>query len=148
MQPTLPAKHQSTVSKMATKHQAKIETRHGLRTCFEARVHRNGKPDLVARFGGIPLLRDKGAVLRDRVPPPAPHPRKELIRRLLTRRCELCGEPGKVLMHQVRKLASLGEPGSGQPPWAALMATKRRKTLVVCAACHDVIHTHPFTTAA
>ena len=145
---TLAAKHQSTVSKMATKHQAKIETRHGLRTCFEARVHRNGKPDLVARFGGIPLVRDKGAVLRDRVPPPAPHPRKELIRRLLTRRCELCGEPGKVLVHQVRKLASLGEPGSGQPPWAALMATKRRKTLVVCAACHDVIHTHPVTTAA
>ena len=145
---TLGAKHQSTVSKMATKHQAKIETRHGLRTCFEARAHRNGKPDLVARFGGIPLLRDKGAVLRDRVPPPAPHPRKELIRRLLTRRCELCGEPGKVLVHQVRKLASLGEPGSGQPPWAALMATKRRKTLVVCAACHDVIHTHPVTTAA
>jgi hypothetical protein len=59
---------------MATKHQAKIETRHGLRTCFEARVHRNGKPDLVARFGGIPLVRDKGAVLRDRVPhrPPTP----------------------------------------------------------------------------
>ncbi|MFL5512457.1 MAG: reverse transcriptase domain-containing protein [Gemmatimonadales bacterium] len=145
---TLAAKHQSTVSRMATKHQAKIQTRYGLRRCFEARIHRSGKPDLVARFGGIPLVRDKGAVLFDRVPQPAPHPRKELIHRLLTRRCELCGEPGKVLVHQVRKLASLGEPGSGQPPWAALMATKRRKTLVVCAACHDVIHTHPVTTAA
>jgi hypothetical protein len=37
---------------MAAKYQAKIETPHGLRTCFEARVHRDGKPDLVARFGG------------------------------------------------------------------------------------------------
>jgi len=130
------------------KHQAKIETRYGLRTCFEARIHRNGKPDLVARFGGIPLLRDKDADLDDRVPKPAPHPRKELIHRLLTRRCELCGDPDKVLVHQVRKLSSLGQAGPGQPEWAALMATKRRKTLVVCAACHDAIHTHPVTTAA
>jgi group II intron reverse transcriptase/maturase len=145
---TLAAKHQSTVSKMATKYKAKIQTRHGLRTCFEARVHRNGKQDLVARFGGIALVRDKGAVLIDRVPQPAPHPRKELIHRLLTRRCELCGDPGKVLVHQVRKLASLGQAGSGQPAWAALMATKRRKTLVVCAVCHDVIHAHPVMNAA
>jgi len=148
VQPTLPAKHQSTVSKMAAKHKAKIETRYGLRRCFEARIHRNGKPDLVARFGGIPLARDKGAVLLDRVPQPAPHPRKELIHRLLTRRCELCGEPGKVLVHQVRKLANLGPAGPGQPAWAAVMATKRRKTLVVCVACHDLIHAHPVTNAA
>ena len=33
-------------------------------------------------------------------------------------------------------------------PWAVLMATKRRKTLVVCTACHDVIHAHPVTNAA
>ena len=145
---TLAAKHQSTVSKMAAKYKAKVETRYGLRTCFEARIHRNGKPDLVARFGGIPLIRDKDAVLHDRVPKPAPHPRKELIHRLLTQRCELCGDPGKVLVHQVRKLSSLGQTGPGQPPWAALMATKRRKTLVVCTACHDVIHAHPVTNAA
>ena len=69
---TLAAKHQSTVSKMAAKHKAKIETRYGLRTCFEARIHRDGKPDLVARFGGIPLVRDKDAVLVDRVPKPPP----------------------------------------------------------------------------
>ena len=145
---TLAAKHQSTVSKMADKHKAKIETRYGLRTCFEARVHRDRKPDLVARFGGIPLVRDKDAVLIDRIPQPIPHPRKELIHRLLTRRCELCGDPGKVLVHQVRKLSSLGPAGPGQPPWATLMATKRRKTLIVCAACHDAIHAHPVTLAA
>jgi group II intron reverse transcriptase/maturase len=145
---TLAAKHQSTVSKMAAKHQAKIETPYGLRTCFEARIHRNGKPDLVARFGGISLIKDKDAVLVDRVPAPAPHPRKELIHRLLTRRCELCGDPGKVVVHQVRKLASLGPAGPGQPAWAAVMAARRRKTLVVCTTCHDVIHTHPVTIAA
>jgi AI2M/AI1M-like HNH endonuclease/type II intron maturase len=145
---TLAAKYQSTVSKMATKYKAKIDTLHGLRTCFEARVHRNGKPDLVARFGGIPLIRDKNAVLIDRTPGPEPHPRKELIHRLLTRRCELCGDPGKVLVHQVRKLASLGLPGPNQPAWAAHMAGKRRKTLVVCHPCHDAIHANPVTIAA
>jgi hypothetical protein len=145
---TLAAKHQSTVSKMAAKHKAKIETRYGLRTCFEAKVHRDGKQDLVARFGGIALVRNRDAVIIDRVPKSAPHPRKELIHRLLTRRCELCGDPGKVLVHQVRKLASLGQAGAGQPAWATLMATKRRKTLVVCAACYDVIHAHPVTNAA
>jgi hypothetical protein len=145
---TLAAKHQSTVSKMATKYKARIETRHGLRTCFEARVHRDGKQDLVARFGGIPLVRNKDTVIVDRVPKPPPCPRKELIHRLLTHRCELCGDPGKVLVHQARKLASLGPPGPGQPPWATLMTAKRRKTLVVCATCHNVIHANPVTNAA
>ncbi|HEY5854096.1 MAG TPA: hypothetical protein VIW24_08615 [Aldersonia sp.] len=43
-------------------------------------------------------------------------------------------------VHQVRKLAALGDPGPGQPEWAALMARKRRKTLVVCHTCHEAIH--------
>jgi group II intron reverse transcriptase/maturase len=145
---TLAAKYQSTVSKMAAKYQAKTETPYGLRTCFEARIHRDGKPDLIARFGGIPLIRKKNAVLCDYTPTPIPAPRKELIHRLLKRRCELCGEPGKVLVHQVRKLASLGNAGPSQPAWAALMARMRRKTLVVCSPCHDAVHARPVTNAA
>ena len=71
---TLAAKHQSTVTKMAARFKAKIETPHGLRTCFEAWVRREGKKDLLARFGGIPLQRDKNRVITDpasvRVPAP------------------------------------------------------------------------------
>jgi group II intron reverse transcriptase/maturase len=146
---TLAAKHKSTVSKTAAKHAAKIQTSHGLRTCYEARVERAGKQPLVARFGGIPLVRDRDAVLADHIPKPVPYPRKELVRRLLGRRCELCGQTGKVVVHQVRKLASLGKPGTGQPAWAALMARKRRKTLVVCHPCHDAIcHGRPAANAA
>ena len=137
---TLAAKHKSSVKKMAARHRAKIATPYGLRTCYEARVERDGKQPLVARFGGIPLVRDKKAVITDRIPGRVPYPRKELVTRLLARRCELCGEPGKVLVHQVRNLASLGKPGPGQPRWAAVMARKRRKTLVVCRPCHDLIH--------
>ena len=145
---TLAAKHQSSVSKMAAKYTAKIQTPHGLRTCYEARIQRGSKPDLVARFGGIPLVRNMDAVLSDRVPGRPPTPRKELIHRLLTRRCELCGDPGTVVVHQVRKLTSLGAPGPGQPAWAKKMAQMRRKTLVVCASCHDLIHAQPVTKAA
>ncbi|GAA3524959.1 hypothetical protein FHR32_006092 [Streptosporangium album] len=43
---TLAGKHRSTVSKMAAKHKAKIETPHGLRTCFEARIERDGRKPL------------------------------------------------------------------------------------------------------
>ena len=54
---TLAAKHHSTVTKMAARYRAKIETSNGLRTCFEARRHRESKPDLIARFGGSPCGR-------------------------------------------------------------------------------------------
>jgi len=137
---TLAAKHKSSVKKMAARHRAKVLTPHGPRTCYEARIERDGKQPLVARFGGIPLVRNKDAALTDRAPGPPPYPRKELVTRLLARRCELCGEPGKVLVHQVRSLASLGKPGPAQPAWAAVMARKRRKTLVACRPCHDHIH--------
>ncbi|MHB8416410.1 MAG: reverse transcriptase/maturase family protein [Acidiferrobacteraceae bacterium] len=137
---TLAAKHQSSVNKMAAKHRAKIATPYGPRRCFEARVERIGKQALVARFGGIPLVRNKRAVVIDpALSRQVTYPRKELVRRLLTRRCELCGEPGTVTVHQVRSLASLGKH-TGQPAWAVHMARKRRKTLVVCHPCHDAIH--------
>ncbi len=145
---TLAAKHKSTVTKTAARHKAKIETPYGLRTCFEARVPRDGKKDLVARFGGIPLLRNSNGFITDPVPVLVPTPRKELIHRLRTRRCELCGQHGTVTVHQVAKLARLGTPKPGQPAWAALMASKRRKTLVVCQPCHEVIHATPVTHAA
>ncbi len=137
---TLAAKHGSTVTKMARKYKAKIGTPHGPRTCFEASVQRAGRKPLVARFGGIPLKRQKKAVLTDRQPVPATTIRKELITRLQTQRCEWCEQRAPVETHQVRKLADLYKPGRPQPAWAQLMAKMRRKTLVVCAGCHQAIH--------
>ena len=120
---TLAAKHQSTVTKMAARHKAKVITGDGPRTCFEARRQREGKKDLVARFGGIPLKRDRRAVITDPAPVPVITPRKELIHRLRRRWCELCEHGATVAVHQVARLARLGKPGPGQPAWAALMAT-------------------------
>jgi group II intron reverse transcriptase/maturase len=145
---TLAAKHKSTVIKTAARYQAKTDTAAGPRTCFEARVRRQGKPDLVARFGGIPLIHDRRAVIHDPAPVPVRPRRKELIHRLQQRRCELCDHHTTVAVHQVASLARLGKPGPGQPAWANLMAKIRRKTLIVCASCHDHIHANPVTNAA
>jgi group II intron reverse transcriptase/maturase len=137
---TLAGKHRSSVSKMAAKHKAKIQTPHGLRTCFEARIERKDRQPLVARFGGIPLHRQKTAAITDRQPIRVDYPHKELITRLLADTCEICQQTGNVQVHHVRKLADLGIPGPLQPLWAKAMANRRRKTLVVCHPCHDHIH--------
>jgi group II intron reverse transcriptase/maturase len=145
---TLAAKHKSTVTAMAARHKAKIVTPHGPRTCFEARKHRAGRPDLVARFGGIPLKHDRNAVIREPAPVPDTIPRKELIHRLRKRRCELCEHGATVDVHQIAGLKHLGSTGPDQPAWAALMAKMRRKTLIVCAPCHDYIHANPIANTA
>ena len=145
---TLAAKHKSSVAKMAARYKAKVITGHGPRTCFEARLQREGKKDLVARFGGIPLRQDRRAVIRDPAPAWTSYPRKELVHRLRKRGCELCEHGTTVVVHQVAALSQLGRTGPGQPAWAALMAKMRRKTLIVCAACHDYIHANPVTHAA
>ncbi|WUI99215.1 reverse transcriptase domain-containing protein [Streptomyces sp. NBC_00391] len=138
---TLANKHRSTVSKTARTYKATIDTPAGRRTCLQVSTERGpGRKPLVARFGGIPLQRQKTAVLLDREPSWASHRRKELIGRFLARWCELCGRPGNVQVHQIRRLADLGKPGEQQPDWAALMIKRRRKTLVVCARCHEDIH--------
>ena len=145
---TLAAKHQSTVSKMAARHKAKAETGDGPRTCFEARRRRRGKPDLVARFGGIILRQDRRAVITEPVPVRVRVPRRELLARLRQRECELCETGTTVAVHQVAGIRELGKPKTGQPAWAALMAKMRRKTLIVCAPCHDWIHANPVAHAA
>lgn len=128
---------------MAARHRARIRTSGGIRTCFEARVERDGKPPLVARFGGIPLTRNRDAILTDRAPKTPAYPRKELVTRLMAGRCELCGDYDKVRVHQVRALASLDGTGTDRPAWMTAMARKRRNTLIVCRRCHDAIHGHP-----
>jgi hypothetical protein len=137
---TLAGKHRSSVSKMATRYKAKIDTPNGPRICFEARIHRDGRQPLVARFGGIPLQRQRAATLVDRQPIWVDYPHKELVARLLADTCKLCRNKGEVRVHQIRKLADLDPPGPHQARRKKVMADRRRKTLVVCTTCHDHIH--------
>jgi hypothetical protein len=139
---TLAGKHKSTVMKMARKYKASIDTPGGHRTCLQVAVQRDeGRKPLVARFGGIPLIRKRTAVMTDLKPIMATVKRNELIHRLLAGRCELCeGEIG-LQVHHIRKLADLNKPGRPErPSWVHLMAMRKRKTLVVCETCHQDIH--------
>jgi Type II intron maturase/Reverse transcriptase (RNA-dependent DNA polymerase) len=142
---TLAGKYDSSVAKMARKYAATIETPHGPRACLRARVQRGeGRKPRVATFGGIPLQRQKFAVVNDREPTPVTRPRQELINRLLAARCEICGRAGKVQVHQIRKLADLDRQGQPDPAeWMQIMTQRRRKTLVVCGSCHEDIHRSP-----
>jgi group II intron reverse transcriptase/maturase len=143
---TLASKHRSTVTKMAAKHKTTIATPFGPRVCFEASTARDSRKALVARFGGIPLKRQKSAVLIDRQPHRPLYPQRKLIARLLRGRCELCKRTEDIEVHHVRRLADLTPTGATQPAWDRIMANKRRKTLVVCRDCHDQIHARPTLT--
>ena len=138
---TLAAKHKVSVREMARRYRATVPTEHGPRACLEVRVEREGKPPLVARFGGLPLRPRKNAILKDLVLTRWQLPRVELIQRLLADACELCGSTEGVQVHHIRKLADLKRKRQGTPSaWKQMMATRRRKTLVLCRACHADIH--------
>jgi group II intron reverse transcriptase/maturase len=139
---TLAAKYRSTTAKMAKRYRTSIQTPHGPRKCFEATLIRgNGKKPLVARFGGIPLIQNKEAALIDRVSPPIRYERREVVRRLIASRCELCHiKDENCVVHQVRKLADLTHLGKQRPDWAQIMLKRRRNTLIVCPSCHHAIH--------
>ena len=69
--------------------------------------------------------------------------RSDLIQRMQANECELCGSQERCEVHHVRKLSDLKNRWSGRkqkPDWVIRMITMQRKTLVVCARCHDAIH--------
>lgn len=127
---------------MAAKYETVIDTLAGKRTCFQVVVPRDrGRKPLVAQFGGIPLTRQRAAVLSDLSPVIASAKRNELIHRLVAGGCEFCESRTGIEVHHIRKLADLNRPGRpDKPAWIYLMAKRRRKTLVVCRACHEDIH--------
>ncbi|MGH3318988.1 MAG: group II intron reverse transcriptase/maturase [Streptosporangiaceae bacterium] len=145
---TLAGKHRSTVTRMARRYKMTIETPRGPRRCLQVTVERDrGRRPLVARFGVIPLIRQRTAVLTDRRPVMASTRRNELIHRLLAGRCEVCETTENLEVHHVRKLADLNRPGRpDKPAWMQLVAMRRRKTRVVCRPCHENIHAGRATT--
>jgi hypothetical protein len=118
-----------------------IATPHGPMKCLEVVVPREGKKPLIARFGGIPLRRQKRTVIIDQDPRSRPFYRNELLKRLLVGKCELCKSSVDCEVHHVRKLADLKKKGRKEKPlWMVIMSSRRRKTLIVCRNCHEAIH--------
>lgn len=139
---TLAAKFKISVRDVYRRYQTQIRNDEGaIRSVFEVRVERDGKSPLVARWGGVSLKWGIVTTLEDRLVPFRSINGTELVQRLLADRCELCGGRERVEVHHVRALKDLRRKGrSERPLWARLMASRRRKTLVLCHQCHVDIH--------
>jgi hypothetical protein len=108
-----------------------------------------GQVPLVARFGGIPLRWNKWVKIKDQLPEPIWSGRSELTQRLLAQQCELCGATNAIEVHHIRKLADLQRTEHcSKPDWLKVMATRQRKTLVVCQNCHHLIHSGRYDKSA
>lgn len=62
--------------------------------------------------------------------------RTSLIDRLKAEKCEICGANEKLIMHHVRKLKDLDGKGYADK----LMIARHRKTIALCASCHQKTH--------
>ena len=139
---TLAAKHKTTRGKIVRRYKSTVHTAYGERVCLKVfRERGNGKRPLVTQFGGIPLRRNRHAVLVDRQPQRYRTERNELVKRLLADKCEMCESTVDVEVHHIRALRDLNAKGQREKSkWIQLMAARKRKTLVVCRTCHMDIH--------
>jgi group II intron reverse transcriptase/maturase len=139
---TLASKLQCSVNEVVSRYKAADSDIMMLRVIIE----RPDKDPLVAVFGGFRIERiPKGLGTTDFRPDLAWHKpannRSEVVQRLIAGKCELCEWEGLVEVHHIRKLADIDRPGRRpKTVWEKIMSARKRKTLVVCEACHDAIH--------
>ena len=139
---TLAKKYKTSCQTIYRRYSTSITTQEGTYKVLQVVVKRGAKNPLESHFGAVPLRWNKWVALDD----DHSHSRiwskrSELIERLLTQECELCGSRDKIEVHHIHKLADLNQAGqSSRPEWMKIMAARRRKTLVVCQACHHSIH--------
>lgn len=139
---TLANKYRTTCRKIYQRFGTRIDTDEGRYKVLLVKVDRPApKAPLVAYFGGISLKHNPWAAVSDQPTEPIWSGRSEVVECLLAQVCELCGSTADITVHHVRKLADLESPGQKErPEWKNRMAARRRKTLVVCRLCHELIH--------
>lgn len=72
------------------------------------------------------------------------HSHTELGQRLNANQCEWCGtQAGRMEVHHIRKLKNL----EGKQEWERQMIRRKRKTMVLCKACHSALHAGKLTEA-
>jgi hypothetical protein len=137
---TLAAKLKISVGQVYSRFSKNLLTDKGPQKVLRHVVVRKNKPPLVAQWGNVSLKWNKQATIRE----PAHFPwnnRVQLIDRLLADICELCGSRLNVEVHHINHMKTLRKKGRITPPlWVFTMASRNRKTLVVCSACHQDIH--------
>ena len=138
---TLACKHRSSINKEKARYKSTTTSTAGKTVpCLKVVIERPSRKPLTAIWGGISLVHKRKAVIEDK-PYTVFGGRTELLKRLLADQCELCGSPENIEVHHIRKLSDLNKKGQLLPPvWVQVMATRKRKTLVVCRECHVAIH--------
>jgi len=130
---TLAAKHKSTIRKIVRKFNdgkgkwgIPYETKEGWKRCYFANYA--DCKDSTDDFTDI--IDNTTTVFRCSI--------NTFEKRLKAYTCELCGSTisKRYEVHHVNKLKNL----KGKEPWEIAMIAKRRKTLVVCLECHNLIH--------
>jgi group II intron reverse transcriptase/maturase len=140
---TLANKHKTRTGPILRRLRTEVKDRGRRQTALiVTRERGEGKKPLTTMFGGISLAWKKDAILNDRPSAIYNSVRSEIVQRLLAQTCENCGsEDGPFEVHHIRRLADLDRPGQTErPTWVKRMASRRRKTLVVCSRCHQDIH--------
>ncbi|MCL2507764.1 MAG: reverse transcriptase domain-containing protein [Oscillospiraceae bacterium] len=130
---TLASKYDSSISKIIDKHK-----------CGKDWVIRYKRKDGSSGERRIVKLRDCREIPKvcsNIIPVHRRHkdtPNSTIWSRLRAGVCELCAatDKGSYEVHHISSLKAL----AGTKPWELAMIKKRRKTLVVCEDCHDVIH--------
>lgn len=128
---TLAAKHKSSVKKVINHYRDETrkwsipyETKDGMRQCGFANYADSKKNPAATDSVANTEIMYRTSVTT-------------LEKRLRANVCELCGATaGNFEIHHINKVKNL----KGKEPWERAMIAKKRKTLVVCEACHNVIH--------
>jgi hypothetical protein len=140
---TLATKLKCRVTEVTKRFKTEIEVDGRMYKCIQVTINREGKPPLVARFGGIPWRRQPmhaQKVLYDHMVF-VWNKKTDVLERIMREQCEICGRKENCEVHHVRKLSNLHRAGRSERPWwAQRMIAMRRKTLVVCKECHQDIH--------
>jgi group II intron reverse transcriptase/maturase len=103
-------------------------------------VHESGKTVRLFRMRDVDRKSKTRSVADyDRVyNPMMNYTRTEIVQRLNARVCEYCSKDyGHFEVHHIRKMADISK---GLEPWKQVMIARRRKTLVLCVECHDLLH--------
>jgi group II intron reverse transcriptase/maturase len=137
---TLSNKLKISVRQVYRQFSQNLSTDEGPRKVLQHIVARENKRPLVAQWGNVSLKWNRQATIRE----PARFQwgeRVQLIDRLLADTCELCGSQVDVEVHHINHMKSLQKKGRKAPPqWVVWMASRKRKTIVVCRECHNDIH--------
>lgn len=139
---TLGKKLKISKAKVYQKYKTSHTNQDGTYKVLEVVVpRRDDKAPLVARFGGVSLKYNRWAAIDETEIIPIWSGRSEVVERLLAQQCELCGCAENIEAHHIRKLADLECKGqSAKPEWVKRMAARRRKSVIVCQQCHNLIH--------